>query len=127
MYLFTEHCRGCREVLASFQTVLANVVFTSLVSVEVSIDVESAREGTFTVTCTSSGGTVLSSSLTGPGGLDLELQPEGTPQYMGQDTYRATTGTLTGGSDGDTYNCTASNGVPLSDPIASDSETLTGA
>ena len=126
MYMFTEHCRGCREVLASFQTVLANVVFTSLVSVDVSIDVESAREGTFTVTCTSSGGTVLSSSLTGPGGLDLELQPVGTPQYMGQDTYLVTTGTLTGGSDGDTYNCTASNGVPLSDPIASDSETLTG-
>jgi len=79
--------------------------------VNVSIDVESAREGTFTVTCTSSGGTVLSSSLTGPGGLDLELQPVGTPQYRGQDTYH----------------CTASNGVPLSDPIASDSETLTDA
>ena len=92
----------------------------------VSIDVVSERQGTFRVTCTSSGGTVLSSSLTGPGGLDLELQPVGTPQYRGQDTYHATTGTLTGGSDGDTYHCTASNGVPLSDPIASDSETLTG-
>ena len=92
---------------------------------DVSIDVVSAREGTFTVTCTSSGGTVLSSSLTGPGGLDLELQPVGTPQYRGQDTYRATTGTLTGASDGDTYSCTASNGVSESEP--SDSETLTGA
>ena len=106
---------------------LASVVFSSLVSVDVSIDVEPERGWRFTVTCTSSGGTVLSSSFTGPGGLELELQPVGTPQYMGQDTYRATTGTLTGGSDGDTYNCTASNGVPLSDPIARDSETLTGA
>ena len=82
-------------------------------SVDVSIDVVSEREGTFTVTCTSSGGTVLSSSLTGPGGLDLELQPVGTPQYRGQDTYHATTGIMTRGSDGDTYHCTASNGVPI--------------
>ena len=94
---------------------------------EVSIDVVSAREGTFTVTCTSSGGTVLSSSLIGPGGLALELQPVGNRMYMGQDTYSVTTDTLNGGSDGDTYSCTASNGVPLSDPIASDSETLRGA
>ena len=91
---------------------------------EVSIDVESAREGTFTVTCTSSGGTVLNSSLTGPGGLDLELQPVGTPQYRGQDIYSVTTGTRTG-SDGDTYHCTASNGVPAPEP--SDTETLRGA
>ena len=92
--------------------------------VDVSIDVVSAREGTFTVTCTSSGGTVLSSSLTGPGGLDLQLQPVGTPQYRGQDTYLAS-GTLNGGSDGDTYHCTAANGVPAPEP--SDSEALKGA
>ena len=95
------------------------------VSVDVSIDVVSVREGTFRVTCTSSGGTVLSSSLTGPGGLDLELQPVGTPQYRGQDTYSVTTGTRTG-SDGDTYHCTASNGVPASGEVPSDSETLRG-
>jgi len=91
---------------------------------DVSVAVVSAREGTFTVTCTSSGGTVLSSSRTGPGGLDLELQPVGTPWYRGYNTYRATTTTLTGGSDGDTYHCTASNGVPALVP--SDSETLRG-
>ena len=95
----------------------------SVVSVEVSIDVESVREGTFTVTCTSSGGTVLSSSLTGPGGLDLELQPVGTPERRGQDTYSVTTGTRAG-SDGDTYHCTASNGVPS--PHGQDAETLRG-
>ena len=95
----------------------------SVVSVEVCIDVVSAREGTFTVTCTSSGGTVLSSSLTGPGGLDLELQPVGTPERRGQDTYSATTGTRTG-SDGDTYYCIASNGVPS--PHGQAAETLRG-
>ena len=95
----------------------------SVVSVEVSIDVVSVREGTFTVTCTSSGGTVLSSSLTGPGGLDLELQPVGTPERRGQDTYSVTTGTRTG-SDGDTYHCTASNGVPS--PHGQAAETLRG-
>ena len=92
---------------------------------EVSIDVEPERGWRFTVTCTSSGGTVLSSSLAGPGGLNLELQPEGTLEYRGDDTYSVTTGTLTGASDGDTYHCTASNGVPAPEP--SDSETLTGA
>ena len=111
-------------VLIICRLIMTHSSFT--VSVDVSIDVVSEREGTFTVTCTSSGGTVLSSSLTGPGGLDLELQSVGTPQYRGQDTYRATTGALNGASDGDTYNCTASNGVPLSDPTASDSETLRG-
>ena len=88
------------------------------------IDVVSARQGTFTVTCTSSGGTVLNSSLTGPNGLNLELEPVGTPQYMGNDTYRVTTTTLTGASDGDVYYCTASNGVPA--PVPSDSEMLIG-
>ena len=93
-------------------------------SVDVRIIVVSVREGTFRVTCTSSGGTVLSSSLTGPGGLNLPLQPVYTPRYRGYDTYHATTGILTGGSDGDTYHCTASNGVPA--PVPSDSETLRG-
>ena len=110
-------------VLITCCLIMTHSSFT--VSVDVSIDVVSAREGTFRVTCTSSGGTVLSSSLTGPGGLDLELQPVGAPLYMGQDTYHATTGTRTG-NDGDTFHCTASNGVPLSDPIASDIETLRG-
>ena len=76
------------------------------------------------MTCTSSGGTVLSSSLTGPGSLDLALQPVGSPQYRGQDTYSVTTGTRTG-NDGHTYQCTASNGVPA--PESSDSEVLNGA
>ena len=42
---------------------------------DVTINVVSSRQGTFTVTCTASGGTLVSSSLTDRGGVDLELQP----------------------------------------------------
>ena len=76
----------------------------------------SAREGTYTVTCTTTGGTVLSGSLTGPDGVNItNFSPVGTRNYRGQDSYRVSTGTRTGGSDGDTYQCTATNGVPSSD------------
>ena len=85
----------------------------------------SAREGTYTVTCTTTGGTVLSGSLTGPGRVNIvNFSPVGTRNYRGQDSYRASTGTRTGGSDGDTYQCTATNGVPS--PDGSGSATLRG-
>ena len=47
----------------------------------------------------------LSSSLTGPGGVDLELQPVamGSIGRTGQNTYTVTSGTLSGRSNGDTY------------------------
>ena len=90
----------------------------------VTINVQSARDGTFTVTCTSTGGTVLSSSFTGPAGEDLgQLEPVGTPQMRGQDMYSSTTPTRTGGRDGDMFNCVASNGVSNS---PSGSATLRG-
>ena len=57
------------------------------------------------MTCTASGGTVVSSSLTGPEGVDLELQPVGSILRTGQNTYSVTSGTLSGRSNGDTYNC----------------------
>ena len=80
----------------------------------------SAREGTYTVTCTTTGGTVLFSSLTGPGGVDIiNFSPVGTRNYRGQDSYRASTGTRTGGSDGYTYQCRATNGVPAPDGFGS--------
>ena len=76
----------------------------------------SARQGTYTVTCTTTGGTVLADSLNGPGGIDIiSFSPVGTRNYRGQDSYTASTGTRTGGSDGDTYQCTATNGVPAPD------------
>ena len=44
----------------------------------------------FTVTCIASGGTVVSSSLTGPGVVDLELQPVESIGRTGQNTYSVT-------------------------------------
>ena len=93
-------------------------------SLDVTINVVSTRQGTFTVTCTASGGTVVSSSLTGPGGVDLELQPVGSIGRTGQNTYSVTSGTLSGRSNGDTYQCTAA-AVVLS-PDLSDSTVLRG-
>ena len=86
-----------------------------------SIDVESGRLGTFRVRCTSSGGRALNMSVTGPGGFreDLDnIQAVGTPQRMGSDSFSDSTVIITGGSDGQVYECTASNGVS-SDPIGS--------
>ena len=38
------------------------------------------------------------------------IQAVGTQRWMGNDSYSAS-GTVAGANDGDTYNCTASNGV----------------
>ena len=83
----------------------------------VSIEVVSEREGTFTVTCTATGGTLSTSSLTGPGlgGGGLQLQAEGGIGRTGQNTYSVTSGTLSEQSNGDTYTCTATNDVPSPD------------
>ena len=76
------------------------------------------------MTCTAIGGTVVSSSLTGPGGVDLELQPVGSIGRTGQNTYSVTSGTLSGRSNGDIYQCTAA--ADLSPPHLSDSAVLRG-
>ena len=86
-----------------------------------SIDVESGRLGTFRVRCTSSGGRALSMSVTGPGGFSEDLdniEAVGTPQRMGSDSFSNSTVIISGGSDGQVYECTASNGVS-SDPTGS--------
>ena len=90
-------------------------------SVTASIDVVSGRERKFQVRCTSSGGRALSMSVTGPGGFSEDLdniQAVGTPQRMGSDSFSDSTVIISGGSDGQVYECTASNGV-LSDPTDS--------
>ena len=83
-----------------------------------SIDMESGNDGTFRVRCTSSSGRALSMSVTGPGGFSEHLdniQAVGTPQRMGNDSFFATTDIISGGSDGQVYECTASNGVTSGD------------
>ena len=93
-------------------------------SVDIIINMVSSRQGTFTVTCTASGGTVVSSSLTGPGGVDLVLQPVGSIGRIGQNTYSVTSGILSGRSNGDTYQCTVASN--LSSPHPSNSTVLRG-
>ena len=82
-------------------------------SISVSIGVVSTREGIFRVTCRATGGTLSTSSLTGPGlgGGDLQLQAEGSIGRIGQNNYSVTSDTLSGQSNGDTYTCTAMNNV----------------
>ena len=64
------------------------------------------------MTCTATGGTLSTSSLTGPGlGGGLELQAVGSIGRTGQNTYSVTSDTLSGQSNGDTYTCTAMNDV----------------
>ena len=55
-------------------------------------------------------------SSEGPGG-QMTVGPVGVPLGEGNDTYTATTSTISGGSDRDIYQCTASNGV-ASDPTS---------
>ena len=74
--------------------------------------------------CTASGGTVVSSSLTGPGGVAHELQPVVSIGRTGQNSYSVTSGILSGRSNGDTYQCTAE--ANLSSPHLSDSAELRG-
>ena len=65
------------------------------------------------MTCRATGGTLSTSSLTGPGlgGGGLQLQAEGSIGRTGQNTYSVTSDTLSGHSNGDTYTCTAMNNV----------------
>ena len=85
----------------------------SVTSVSASIEVESGRDGTFRVQCISSGGRPADMYVTGPGGSysNLNIQAVGTAQRRGSDSFSATTIVISGGSNGDTYQCVAVNGV----------------
>ena len=100
------------------------------VTVDVYVEVLSARERSFTVTCTARGGTVLNSSLTGPG-VNHTLNLVGAKNMRGDDTYMVTTRPISGGVNGDTYKCVATNGAAVLDSNGeptdpSDSESLNG-
>ena len=101
--------------------VYTNSISFSVQSVSGAIEVISGREGTFRVRCTSTGGRTLSMTVDGPGyssegpGGQMIVEPVGVPLGEGNDTYTATTSIISGGSDRDIYQCTASNGV-ASDP-----------
>ena len=87
-----------------------------------SIIVVSATDVTFRVQCTSTGGIALSMSVTGPDGYSSDLtnniQPVGTPEYIGDDIYTATTSdVITEGNDGDMYECTVTGLTSETDSV----------
>ena len=68
----------------------------------------------FRVRCTSTGGRVLNMSVTGPDFKSylINIQAVGNQTWMGNDSYTATTGSITESSEKHkVYYCTASNGV----------------
>ena len=80
------------------------------------IEVISGREGTFRLKCTSSGGKTFTMYVEGPGYSgeeqgQMRAEAVGEPQRIGSDIYSATTSVISGGRNGNTYQCTASNGA----------------
>ena len=80
------------------------------------IEVISGREGTLRVKCTSTGGKTFTMDVEGPGYSgeeqgQMRVEAVGAPLRMGNDTYSATTSVISGGCNGDAYQCTASNGA----------------
>ena len=93
-----------------------NGVLSVVLSVSGAIEVMSGREGTFRVRCTSTGGWTLNMTVSGPQYSSEEqghmiVEPVGVPERIGNDTYTATTSTISGGCDGDVFQCNASNGA----------------
>ena len=86
-----------------------------------SILVVSASDGEFRVQCTSTGGIALSMSVTEPDidNIDLtdNIQPMGNLEYIGNDRYTATTSDITGGNDGDMYQCTVTGLTSNTDSV----------
>ena len=69
---------------------------------------------TIFVTCNATGGTLNTSSFTGPG-VNSDLQPVGSIGRTGQNTYRAVyEANVTTASIGDEYYCNGSNEVSTS-------------
>ena len=97
-------------------------LFSIVSTVTASIVVVSAREGEFRVQCTSTGGIALSMTVCGHDGyssnLTSNIQPVGSLEYIGSDIYTATTSDIiTGGNDGDMYQCTVTSSTSNTDSV----------
>ena len=72
---------------------------------------------TFRVRCTSTGGRALDMTLSGPDGYSADIssriQPDGDRRYLGSDVYTATTDIISGGRDGDVYQCNVTSSTSL--------------
>ena len=103
-------------MLHSLHSVTVSNVFSPVSSVKATIEVISGREGTFRVKCTSYGGKTFTMDVEGPrySGEEqgqMRVEAVGDPQSIAHDTYSATTSVIPGGCNGDTYQCSASNGA----------------
>ena len=126
-----EQCKNAKHndmMLSSYITQCINfsgletlVSFSTVSLLAASIQVIKGRRAVFRVQCISTGGRALSMTVTGPDGFNSDLsniQPVGDPQGIGDDEFSASTDVISGGRDGNIYQCTASNGVS-SDPTNS--------
>ena len=82
----------------------------------ISIEAE-AGTATFRVRCTSTGGRALDMTLSGPDGYSADIssriQPVRSRRYLGSDMYTATTDVISGGRDGDAYQCNVTSSRSL--------------
>ena len=63
----------------------------------------------FRVRCSSVGGRALDMTVSGPGGFAADIsgriEPVGNRSWLGSDVYTGTTDLISGGEDGDEYEC----------------------
>ena len=107
-YTIASH-KGCMTVQYSYYVIIPATV----ISMSAHIDVVSRTEGTFRVQCTSRGGGTVNMSVTGSDGYNSSLtaiEDSGENSVLRRSLV-GTTNIISNRSDGDTYNCTASNTV----------------
>ena len=80
--------------------------------VTAAIEVETGKS-TFRVRCSSTGGRALDMAVSGPNDYynisSSDIQPVGTRMYQGADSYNGSTEEISGGSNGDVYQCNVTN------------------
>ena len=89
--------------------IIVSIISSTVTRLTAVILIESRRERTFRVRCISFGGGGQNMSINGASNTNIRLVIDS--QGLGQDVYYTTTDIISGGSDRDTYQCTASNGV----------------
>ena len=104
--------RSVQHTYISTRALVVRLIISSTVTgVTALMKVKSGRKGTFRVQCTSYGGGGLNVSVTGASNFSTNIRRVIDSNGVGKDTYFATTDIISGGNDGDMYQCTASNGV----------------
>ena len=88
-----------------------SVISSTVTGVTAIIKVISGRKGTFRVQCNLHSGGGLNVSVTGASNFSTNIKRVIDSNGVGKDTYFATTDIISGGNNGDMYQCTASNGV----------------